>query len=211
MSQYKTAKEQLNLIKRLKAISDTGLVYANDDYDRERYEELGQISLSLMGHMSNAPLEVLQDFFIPQKDYPTVKVDVRGFVLNEKDEILMAQEGIDEKWSIPGGWADIGNTPSMVAVREIEEETGIQTKAVRLLGVYDKQVHQHPPEPFYVYKLFFLCKIIGGELKAGFDMLDARFFSLNKLPELSEQRILESQLKDLFNRVKSEESETYFD
>ena len=206
-----TIKEQLSLIKRIKAISDTGLVYAKDEYDRERYEELQHISLQLMGHMGNTSLQVLQDFFIPQKDYPTAKVDVRGFVLNEKDEILMAQEGLDGKWSIPGGWADIGNTPSMVAVREIEEETGIQTKAVKLLGVYDKQIHPHPPEPFYVYKLFFLCEITGGELQPGFDMLDARFFSLDKLPELSENRILKSQLKDLFNRVKSDTPQPYFD
>lgn len=206
-----TAKEQLNLIKRIKAISETGLVYAKDDYDRERYEELQQISLNLMSHTGNIPIEVLQDFFMPQKDYPTAKVDVRGFVLNDKDEILMAREGIDGKWSIPGGWADVGNTPSMVAVREIEEETGIRTKAVRLLGVYDKQVHEHPPEPFYIYKLIFQCEIIGGELKPGFDMLDAAFFPLDKLPELSEQRILESQLKDFFKMVKSNASEPYFD
>lgn len=206
-----TEKEQLNIAKRIKAISDTGLVYAKDDYDRERYEELQQISLQLMAHLGNKPLEVLQDFFMPTVDYPTVKVDVRGFVLNDKDEILMAKEGVDGKWSIPGGWADIGNTPSTVAVREIEEETGIKTKAVRFLGVYDKQVHQHPPEPFYIYKLFFQCEIIGGELKAGFDMLDAGFFPLDKLPELSEQRILESQLKDFFKMVKSKVSKTYFD
>lgn len=204
-------KEQLNLIKRIKAISETGLVYAQDSYDRERYEELQQISLSLMEHMSNASIDVLRNFFMPQKDYPTPKVDVRGFVLNEKDEILMARESVDGKWSIPGGWADIGSTPSTIAVKEIEEETGIRTNAVRLLGVYDKQVHQHPPEPYYIYKLIFQCNIVGGELKAGFDMLDANFFPLDNLPELSENRILKSQLEQLFQLAKSAEPNVYFD
>ena len=204
-------KEQLNLIKRIKAISETGLVYAQDSYDRERYEELQQISLSLMEHMSNASIDVLRNFFMPQKDYPTPKVDVRGFVLNEKDEILMARESVDGKWSIPGGWADIGSTPSTIAVKEIEEETGIRTNAVRLLGVYDKQVHQHPPEPYYIYKLIFQCNIVDGELKAGFDMLDANFFPLDNLPELSENRILKSQLEQLFQLAKSAEPNVYFD
>ncbi|MEZ4809630.1 MAG: NUDIX hydrolase [Allomuricauda sp.] len=204
-------KEQLNLIKRIKAISDTGLVYAQDPYDRERYEELQQISLNLMGHMSNASIGVLQDFFMPIKDYPTPKVDVRGFVLNEKDEILMARESVDGKWSIPGGWADIGSTPSTIAVKEIEEETGIRTKPMRLLGVYDKQVHQHPPEPYYIYKLIFQCSIVGGELRAGFDMLDADFFPLDELPELSKNRILKSQLEQLFQLAKSPEPKVYFD
>lgn len=205
------SKEQLNTIKQIKAISETGLVYATDPYARERYEELKQISLKLMAHMADSSIEVLQDFFMPEKDYPTPKVDVRGFVLNDKDEILMAKESVDSKWTIPGGWADIGNTPSEIAVKEIQEETGIETEAVRLLAVYDKQVHPHPPEPYYIYKLIFLCRIVGGELKAGFDMLGADFFSLDNLPELSTDRILEDQLKHLFKLTKSMEYEVYFD
>ncbi len=205
------SKEQLNLIKRIKALAETGLVYTENLYDQERYDELKKISLRLLAYMADESIEVMQDFFMPQNDYPTPKVDVRGFVLNEKDEILMAKESVDGKWTIPGGWADIGITPSETAVKEIEEETGIKTEVVRFLGVYDKQVHPHPPEPYYIYKLIFLCRIKGGELKAGFDMLGADFFSLDQLPELSEERILESQLKHLFQLAKSSPSEVYFD
>ena len=172
------SKDQLNSIKRIKALAETGLVYTQDGYDRERYEELQKISLELLAYMANEPMEVLQDFFMPQVDYPTPKVDVRGFVLNEKDEILMAKESEDGKWTIPGGWADIGITPSETAVKEIEEETGIKSEVVRFLGVFDKRMHPHPPEPHYIYKLIFLCRITGGELKAGFDMMGADFFYL---------------------------------
>jgi len=203
------SKEQLNLAKRIKAISETGLVYAQDLYDRERYEELKVISLKLMAQLGNMPMEVLEDFFLPQEDYPTPKVDVRAFVLNEKDEILMARESIDGKWTIPGGWADIGSTPSETAVREVKEETGIEVEAIRLLAVYDKQAH--PPAPIYVYKLIFLCQMRGGELQAGFDMLDTGFFPLDQLPELSEERILEEQIHALFKNAKSTESKVYFD
>jgi ADP-ribose pyrophosphatase YjhB (NUDIX family) len=205
------SKEQLNLAKRIKAISETGLVYAQDLYDRERYEELKVISLKLMAQLGNMPMEALEDFFLPQEDYPTPKVDVRAFVLNEKDEILMARESIDGKWTIPGGWADIGSTPSETAVREVKEETGIEVEAIRLLAVYDKQAHPHPPAPIYVYKLIFLCQMRGGELQAGFDMLDTGFFPLEQLPELSEERILEEQIHALFKNAKSTESKVYFD
>ncbi len=205
------SKEQLNLIKRIKAIAETGLVYTKDGYDRERYEELQQISLKLMSGVGNTSLGELQDFFVPQQDYPTPKVDVRAFVLNEKEEVLMAKESIDGKWTIPGGWADIGSTPSEIAVKEVAEETGLKVKVVKLLAIYDKQVHPHPPEPYYIYKLMFLCRIVGGELKAGFDMLDAGFFTLNNLPELSEERILESQLNHLYRLTKSSASDVYFD
>lgn len=203
--------QQLELIKRVKALADTGLVYAEDDYAKERYEELREISLKLMTSVSDQPLEVLQDFFLPEKDYPTVKVDVRGFVLNEKDEILMAKESVDGKWTIPGGWADIGDSPSEAVLKEIREETGFDAKVVRLLAVYDKRCHPHPPEVFYIYKLMFFCKIIGGELQHGFDMLGADFFPIHKLPELSEDRILKSQLKQLYQMVQENDNQTYFD
>ncbi len=201
----------LELIKRIKALSDTGLVYAEDDYNKERYNELKTISLQLMAQVSDESLEKLEDFFMPVTDYPTVKVDVRGFVLNESDEILMAKESIDGKWTIPGGWADIGDTPSEAVIKEIFEETGLVAKVVRLLAVYDKKCHPHPPQPFYIYKLNFLCKIIGGGLKHGFDMQGAGFFPLNRLPELSEDRILRSQIQHLYKLSKDPNSTVYVD
>jgi len=142
--------QNLELIKRIKALADTGLVYAQDEYDRERYEELRELSLKLLSNVSNQPLTVLNDFFMPENEYPTAKVDVRGLVLNDKNEILMAKEQVDGKWTIPGGWADIGYTPSEVVVKEIKEETGLYCTADRLLAVFDKRKHPHPPQPFYV-------------------------------------------------------------
>lgn len=205
------SSNQLNLIKRINAIADTGLIYTEGDYDKERYEELKKISMELMAQVSDKPMEALKDFFVPSENYPTPKVDIRGFVLNEKDEILLAKESVDGKWTIPGGWADIGSTPSEIAKKEIWEETGLEVKVARLLAVYDKQVHPHPPEPYYIYKLIFLCQITGGELKPGFDMLGADFFPMNELPDLSKERILETQIKQLYQIVKSGSEKVYFD
>ncbi|MGB5553787.1 MAG: NUDIX hydrolase [Flavobacteriaceae bacterium] len=198
-------------IKRLNAIADTGLVYAQDPYDHDRYSEIKEISLQLMAEVANTPLATLKDFFLPVTEYPTVKVDVRGFVLNEKNEILLAKEGIDGKWTIPGGWADIGDTPSEAVLKEIKEETGINAKVERLLAIYDKRCHAHPPEPHYIYKLMFFCKVQSGTLRAGFDMLGADFFPLKSLPELSENRILKSQLEHLFHMVTNDVTKVYFD
>ena len=206
-----TAKEQLDTIKRIKAIAETGLVFAEGAYDKERYEELRAISLKLMAEIAEVPFEKLDSFYLPTLDYPTPKVDVRGFVLNEKDQILLAKESVDSKWTIPGGWADIGNTPTEVAIREIKEETGLDAKIVRLLAIYDKQRHQHPAEPYYIYKLMFHCNVVGGELEPGFDMLGADWFSLDALPPLSEERILLTQLKQLYKMVKNNDLHVYTD
>jgi len=198
-------KEQLQLIKRIKSLADTGLVYVEDDYAKERYEELREISLKLMGALANKPLEAMENFFLEEKDYPTVKVDVRGLVINDKNEILMA------KWTIPGGWADIGDTPTKAVIKEIKEETGLTASVVRLLAIYDKSCHNHPPEAFYIYKLMFLCRVTGGNLQHGFDMRGAAFFPLTDLPELSEPRILESQLKHLVQLANADSPIVYVD
>ncbi len=203
--------ENLELIKRIKALADTGLVYAREEYDRERYVELKEISVKLLSNLTNQPLHVLNDFFMPEKDYPTAKVDIRGLVLNDKSEILMAKEQVDSKWTIPGGWADIGYTPSEIVAKEIKEETGLICTVDRLLAVFDKRMHAHPPQPFYVYKLVFLCKIVSGKIEHGFDMEDAAFFKINDLPPLSEDRIVGSQLKLLYELANDKTANVYFD
>ncbi|MFS4492486.1 NUDIX hydrolase [Maribacter sp. 2308TA10-17] len=204
------ARATLEQLKRLKALADTGLVYAENGYDKERYDQIKQIVLGLMAEITETSVEKLTTSFSQVTEYPTVKVDVRGLVLNEKNEILMVKESVDDKWTIPGGWADIGDTPSEAVLKEIKEETGFDTEIIRLLAIYDKRCHPHPPEQYYIYKLMFFCKITGGELSHGFDMQGADFFPLDNLPELSEDRILKSQLEHLFSLAKGK-ADVYFD
>jgi ADP-ribose pyrophosphatase YjhB (NUDIX family) len=154
---------------------------------------------------------VLRDFFVPVKDYPTPKVDVRGLILNEAREVLLVKESLDGKWSLPGGWAEVGFSPSEVIRKEIKEETGLDATVVRLLAVYDKKCHPHPPQPLYVYKLVFLCKAVAGSLNSGFDILDARYFAMEHLPELSEERILASQIEQTYQLAMQWENKVYFD
>lgn len=105
------AEKALVLLQRLKAIAETGITHSESGYDLERYEEVRKISLKLLGEWIEEPIEKLNGFFLTPEDYPTPKVDVRAFVRNEKGELLLAQESVDGKWTIPGGWADIGETP----------------------------------------------------------------------------------------------------
>jgi ADP-ribose pyrophosphatase YjhB (NUDIX family) len=102
---------------------------------------------------------------------------------------------MDGRWSLPGGWADVGYTPEEVAVKETKEETGLDVCAKRLLAVMDKRCHPHPASPFYVYKLFILCEITGGVFTSTFDILDKGFFALDSLPPLSHDRILPEQIR----------------
>ncbi|HWJ27947.1 MAG TPA: NUDIX hydrolase [Flavisolibacter sp.] len=200
----------LDEIKRLKAIADIGLLYQSNPYDQERYMELQDISFRLLNKVSGLSLEDLQQSFPIAKDYPTVKVDIRGLVL-DGDKVLLVQESMDGRWSLPGGWADIGYTPKEVVIKECKEETGLDVIAKSLLAVFDKRSHGHPPQPFYVYKMVFYCEAISFELNKGFDILDVGYFDVDNLPELSENRILKSQIELLHKKVLASDFYTYFD
>lgn len=202
----------LNLAKRIKSIADTGLLYNTNDYDRERYNELLEISYELMSTLIDQPVATIKGFYAPNKDYPTPKVDVRGLVLNELGEVLLVREIADGKWTLPGGWADIGYSPAEVVEKEFREEAGLTVKATRLLAVFDKRFHSHPLEPHYVYKLALLCEVAGEvKLEKGFDILDVGWFAPDDLPPLSEERILPSQIELLYKKVKTGDTTAYFD
>lgn len=203
---------QLDKIKRLMALAETGIVYAANDFELERCEEQRSLCLELIAEMTNKPLEVLKDFYMPPLQYPTPKVDVRGFVLNDKGQLLMARESMDGCWSIPGGWTDIGFSPKEVVEKEVFEETGLKVEAKHLMAVWDKKCHPHPPAAYHIYKMVFWCEAEEfGPLKKAFDILDVRFFDLDDLPELSVNRILASQIATLAQYAKEKRVDTLFD
>lgn len=190
----------LNYIKQVKSLAEAGLVYAENAYDRDRYESLHHISLEMMSLLSEQDIDTIGNFFLEQKDYPTPKVDVRGVLLNEKKEILLVKETIDGRWSLPGGWGEIGFSPSEGIIKEIREETGLEAEVVRLLAIYDKKCHPYPPQPFYVYKLVFLCKA-KGEFNPCFEIEEAKWFPIKNLPSISKDRILPGQIKTLYQKA----------
>jgi ADP-ribose pyrophosphatase YjhB (NUDIX family) len=200
----------LDEIKRLKAIADIGLLFSNNPFDKERYLELQNLSYRLLNKVSGHDLDILKEVFPTAKDYPTVKVDIRGLVLNN-DKVLLVQESADGRWSLPGGWADIGYTPKEVVIKECKEEAGLDVAPRALLAVFDKRSHGHPPQGYYVYKMAFYCEAVTFELNKGFDILDVQYFDIDKLPPLSENRILKSQIDLLYQKVMAGDFQTYFD
>jgi len=191
----------LTLITRLRSVADVGLLYAKNEYDIERYAELQHIAIEMLDNVTGWGIDDIKFNFPMPHDYPTAKVDVRGMLLNADGKILLAKESADGKWSLPGGWADVGYSAKEVIVKEFEEETGLEVVADRLLAVFDKKMHPHPPQPFYVYKMVFYCKAVTTAVKQGFDMLDVEYFDIDNLPELSEDRILKSQIELLYQKI----------
>lgn len=201
----------LDYAKRLKTIAHLGLTYAGNEYDIERYKELEQLSLEMMNMATVQPVEMLSAYFQDKKEYITPKVDIRAVIFNDQQEILLVKEKADGKWSLPGGWADIGLSPAEVAVKEVLEETGFTVKPKKLLAILDKRCHPHPPQLDYVYKIFIQCEVSSGEHTSAFDILDIDFFAQNAIPELSLDRVLPVQLDLMFQYLHNPDKEVIID
>ncbi|MDA3890911.1 MAG: NUDIX hydrolase [Salinivirgaceae bacterium] len=202
----------LNIAKRLKSMAEVGLMYAEIGYDIDRYKELKEISFELMQQITDQPIEDIKGAFKEPLEYPTPNVDVRGVVINEKQQILLVKEASDGKWTLPGGWCEIGVTPKENIVKEMKEETGLDVEVDRLIALFDKRCHPHPPQSHYVYKLVFECKVIGSpEFKPDYEITDIGYFDIDELPELSKDRILENQLLIVYTKLLSGDVEVWVD
>ncbi len=200
----------LEWAKKIQSLSQAGLTFSKDIYDRERFEELRLLSAEIMEEYTGLEMHKIKDLFSNETGYQTPKVDVRGVVFQD-DKILMVRENFDDKWSIPGGFCDVGLSPSENIVKEVREESGYEVVPMKLLAVLDMNKHPHPPQFFHYYKMFIRCDIIGGIPTTGIETKDINFFSETNLPNLSTDRNTESQIKTLFELNRNPNAETIFD
>lgn len=211
MSTAKKPPQWINWTTRLQAIAQTGLTFATDPYDIERYKAIRELAAEMLAAGTDLELPVIRNLFSADSGYATPKVDVRGVIFRD-DKILLVQEKSDGKWTLPGGWADVGETPAANVVREVLEETGFQVHATKILALFDRTLHQHePPFPFHVYKLFVRCEIIGGQATASDETDAIQFFGAPELPELSDTRIKRHQIECMFAHLQDPHRATDFD
>jgi ADP-ribose pyrophosphatase YjhB (NUDIX family) len=192
-------KSMLNWAKQLQAIAQTGKTFSKDDYDLKRYKQIADISHQMFSHISGAPIEQIEQLFLPEKGYPTPKIDLRAGVIKD-GKILLVKERSDNRWTIPGGWADVCETPSQGIVREVFEESGFVVDNPRLIAIKDRSVHSYKPVyPHHIYKLFFLCSYVSGEPKENIEISEIGFFPLDGIPELSEARVIMDDIEMMFD------------
>ena len=201
---------RLRWAREIQSIAQTGLSYAADPYDIERYTRLSRIAAEMMGGDGPFEIERLATLFASQIGHATPKIDTRAAIF--RDETVLLVQGTDDgEWSLPGGWADPGESPSEAIAREVHEEAGYRVTVDRLLALYDRDRHPHPPLEFHVYILFFACSITGGEPTPSLETSAVRFFPISGLPSLSLTRILPQQIARLFELHRHPEWGTEFD
>jgi ADP-ribose pyrophosphatase YjhB (NUDIX family) len=197
--------------EKIRAIAQNGITYTDGGFDLERYHQLQEIAHEMTAQLADAPREKVDHFFLPESGYTTPKLDIRAGVFKD-GKILMVKERSDNCWALPGGWADVCESPALGAEREALEESGYIVKANKLVAVRDVQRHPyHPRNPHHLIKMLFLCDLQGGSAKANLEISEVDFFDPNELPELSQGRTIASDIATLKTHLNKPSLPTEYD
>jgi ADP-ribose pyrophosphatase YjhB (NUDIX family) len=205
-----TVPRWLAWAREIQALSQTGLTYASSEYETQRYQRLTEIAAEIVQDHTGLPEERLLSDFYMQPGYATPKVDVRGAIVRD-GQILLVQERADERWCMPGGWADVGDLPSEMVVREVWEESGFHVVPRKVIGVYDANRSGRPLELYHAYKVIFLCDLTGGEARPSDETSDVGFFPFDDLPSLSANRTHQRHLVEVLAHVQDPDRSAAFD
>jgi ADP-ribose pyrophosphatase YjhB (NUDIX family) len=187
----------LHWAREIHQIGQTGLYFTQNEFDRQRFQRLLEISAEMISNHTDESLDEVKAALSAQPGYITPKVDVRGAVFKD-DQILMVREMLDGLWSLPGGWADVNDAPSDMVEREVLEETGLKVKAKKIIGVYEANHDREPINVFHSYKVLFLCEYLQGSLKTSYETPEVRYYALDDLPQLSIFRTQERYIREAY-------------
>jgi ADP-ribose pyrophosphatase YjhB (NUDIX family) len=198
--------------REVQAIAQTGLTFNREGYDHERYLALQALAARMMASRGGAGPQMVENLFSQQSGYATPKVDVRGAVFRDGNILLVREIADAGRWTLPGGWADVGLTPAENVIKEVREESGFDVRVRKLAAAWDRTRQGHTPQPFDAYKLFFVCDITGGASAISGETSAVEFFPENALPaDLSVERTTHAQLLRMFAHHRSPELSTEFD
>jgi ADP-ribose pyrophosphatase YjhB (NUDIX family) len=200
----------LQWAQQLQAVAQTGDAYANNEFDRQRYDLVRNIAAAMVAAGAGAAPQAVAELFRREGGYATPRMDVRAAVFRD-GRILMVQERSDGLWTLPGGFADVGDSPSVAVEREALEESGFRVRASKLVALFDRNRHPHPPFAYHLWKAFFLCELQGGEATTSVETSAVGFFALDDLPPLSQGRISVGQLQLMFEHHRNVHLPAAFD
>ncbi|MDK6636628.1 NUDIX hydrolase [Streptococcus mitis] len=201
------ASDFAKYLQRMIALTDTGLTFTKDPFDRERYEDLRGLLSEMLNQASNLDSEEVAEVLKPTSAYATPLMDVRAWIVEDENICLVRGQG-ENDWALPGGFGEVGYSPTENILKEIEEETGFEAKVERLLAVFDTNRFQLQSKQYA--KFIFECKLLDGQFQKNQEIADLQFFAIDQLPALSEKRITKEQIEILW-QVYQGQREQYLD
>ncbi len=199
----------LEWAKELQFLAQAGLTYTKDDFDRERFVRIREIAAEMVSMQSDLPLSKVKDLFCNETGFQTPKLDTRAAIF-AGDKILLVKEK-NGTWSMPGGWVDVMQTVKSNTIKEVKEEAGLDVKAERVIALQDRNLHNKPPYAYNVCKVFVLCEVLGGDFQSNIEIVESRYFGLDELPVLAEEKNTREQIEMCFSAYRDENWQIEFD
>jgi ADP-ribose pyrophosphatase YjhB (NUDIX family) len=196
----------------MQALAQSGLTYARDPYDVERYEALRALAAEVLAAHGGVSREAVHALFAADVGYATPKLDVRGVVFRDDGALLFVRERSDGGWTLPGGWVDVGEAPSEAVEKEVQEESGYVVRATKVLALLDRDRHGHPPHAHHIWKVFIRCSLVGGAAaRPGLETEGVGFFHADAIPPLSLTRTVPAEIARMFKHYAHPDWPTDFD
>ena len=195
--------------KEIQSLAQAGLFYGKDAFDKERYQRFREIAAEMMAVRTDIPLEKITDLFCGDIGYQTPKVDTRAAIFCEGKILLVCEN--DGKWSMPGGWCEYNMSPAENTIKEAKEEAGVDVVIQRVISIQDRDKHNQPPYAYGVVKIFYLCEVTGGSFVENIETSASKYFSVNELPPLAEEKCNEEQIRMCFKAREDDNWRVQFD
>ncbi len=193
----------------LQSIAQAGLHYGKDYFDRERYQRVRDIAAEMLAGRSGLPLEKVRDLFCCEEGYQTPKLDTRAAIFQD-GKILLVRENCGA-WSMPGGWVDVDLSVGESTIKEVKEEAGLDVTADQIIAVQDREKHNRPIYAYKICKIFVLCTVTGGSFTENPETTESRYFGLDELPVLAEEKNTAEQIRMCFDAYRADDWKTLFD
>ena len=176
------SKQIYDFVLKIQSIAKIGLIYSKDPYAITNYQEINDLSLKFLEEFLEVKFDRPNYF---QRDiYPTPNVSVRTVILNrDRSKVLMVREAALQAYSLPGGWADLYDSPSQTARNECKQEAGADIEIVRLVGIMNRTPFKSPTSvPEYV--VIFEAKLVGELHEHEYETDDVGWYPIDNLPPL---------------------------
>ena len=193
----------------LQSLAQAGIHYGKDPFDVERYEQIRTIAAEMISYQTEIPLEKVKNLFCNETGYQTPKLDSRAAIF--QDEKILRVKERNGTWALPGGWVDVGLSVKENIIKEVKEEAGLDVTAGTVIAVQDREKHNLPVYAYKICKIFILCTVTGGKFQPNLETLESRYFSLDSLPALAQEKSNAEQIQMCFDAYHARHWQTLLD
>jgi ADP-ribose pyrophosphatase YjhB (NUDIX family) len=173
-------------LEEIRGIAQNGLIYCNNEHDRLKYSRLLEIAIAQYSELLDLDIEIIRDLFLKNTGIITPKVGVNAAVFKE-GKLLICLRKDDNCWEVPGGWAELSESPRNTIIRELMEETSLNIKPEQVIEVFSRKPGDFG-QPFTSFHILYFAKYVSGEFLESNETKDFQWITKEDLETIKWHR-----------------------